>query len=171
MTDMQPSMIQFSLLEGHKDLLAAAGKVAIAHGTLEYVLQMTVKSILRISGPEARYATQLLPMGALRKLVKQVSKSQKLNDKAGMELNALLRRAELATKKRNELMHVAWGETNSGPHIVDDDSKWKPAPPACQLEDLATEIWSVVGELNHARLEGFLKEAIDQAIGCALKIK
>lgn len=163
MADTQTPMLQFSPPQD-RDLRTAAGDVAMAHGFLEYMLQMTIKSLAGISGLEARLATHRCSATELRACVKRLAKSQGIDEPTRLRLGALLERAEQVTAERNRLIHRPWGESNGQPlALLDDATAWEPAPSSNELTELANRIWAVAGELNHERLKGFLREAIDQA--------
>ncbi len=88
-------MIQLSLLGEHPELRDAAGAVAIAHGQFEYILQMTVMSLARITGPEAVLATRRLSTRDRRNLIRRLAKTQQLGEPIKLKLDALLERAAL----------------------------------------------------------------------------
>ena len=57
-------------------LLAAVGKVALRHGQLDYVLRMTVKSILKLSIRDALDATDRQGSRGLRDRVRKLAKKR-----------------------------------------------------------------------------------------------
>lgn len=151
---------------GDPALLAALGKVAIRHGQLDYVLRMTVKSILALPIPEALDATARQGSRELRERVRKLAK-QKLGEGEPLtRLDALLERSRRATDKRNELFHRLWAHQLDGePVIRDDGHNLLPIPSVAELEHWAEELATVATELNVARLEGFLRAALDRARG------
>jgi hypothetical protein len=161
--DRQTPMLELSPPQD-RDLRTAAGDVAMAHGLLEYMLQMTIKSLAGISGPEARLATSRYSATELRACVKRLAKSQGIDEPTRLRLGALLERAGQVTAERNRLIHRAWGESNGRPlTLVDDGTAWEHAPSPNELTGLANRIWAVAVELNRERIKGFLREAIDQS--------
>ena len=147
-------------------LLKAAGKLAIAHGQLEYLLQMTIKILAGVTGPEALDATRWWSARELRSGVRRFAKTRNINHVGRLKLDALLERAAQASNERNDLIHRPWAVDKDGKVFSPgDDHTWGPAPDPRALEALARKIWGVAVELNHARLKGFLKEAMDEANG------
>ena len=153
-------------IPGDPSLLAALGKVAIRHGQLDYVLRMTVKSIRELPISEALDATARQGSRELRERVRKLAK-QKLGEGEPLtRLDALLERSRRATDKRNELLHRLWAHQLDGePVIRDDDHNWLPIPSVADLEHWADELATLATALNEARLEGFLKAALDRARG------
>ena len=96
--------------------------------------------------------------GRIRKLARQ-----KLGEgKPLIRLEALLTRCERATKKRNSLIHNIWAKELDGNAFVQTDSHEKgPIPSVVELDKLSDEIKSLTQELNIARLDGFLAEALN----------
>ena len=163
MADTRTSMLQISPPQD-KELRIAAGDVAMSHGFLEYMLQMTIKSLAGISGPEARLGTLRYSARELRDCIKRLAKSQGIDEPARLRLGALLERAGQVTEERNRLIHRPWGESNGQPlALLHDGTAWEPAPSPGDLSTLAKQIWTVAEELKWERLNGFLREAIDQA--------
>ena len=65
------------------------------------------------------------------------------------------------TEKRNKLMHRPWA-LDSNDHVVvkDEEHFWGEPPCPVDLKQLADEICQLAEESNHARLKGFLKDAL-----------
>lgn len=163
MADTQTPLLQISPPQD-RDLRTAAGDVAMAHGFLEYQLQMTIMSLAGISGPEARLATRRFSAVTLRDCVKRLAKSQGIDEPTRLRLGALLERAKQVTEERNDFIHKALGQSNEQTlALLHDGTAWEPAPSPDELTELANRIWVVAEELNHSRLAGFLREAIDRA--------
>ena len=142
-------------------ILAAVGKIALRHGQLDYLLRMTVKSILSLSIREALDATERQGSRELRERVRKLAKQKFGEGDTFVRLDALINRARRATNRRNELVHNLWAQDlDHNPVIRDDDHTFRPAPQLTELDAVADELTTVASELNDARLNGFLKEAL-----------
>jgi hypothetical protein len=136
-------------------LLAAAGRVALAHGQLEYVLRMTVKSILSRPTREVLDATEGENISKIRDLIKKLLRVYVRDEVVNCQIRALLTRAGRAAERRNKLIHRPWLESIEGGFIVKGDEHiWGAPPSAAELEGLAEKITEIAVELNDARLEG-----------------
>lgn len=145
-------------------LLQAAGKVAIAHGHLEHILRMMVKTLARLDIDSALYATQNVGVSELRNTVKKLFKSVCSDEVPKQKLAALLGRSAVLTKKRNELIHRAWGQTDDDAWVVKGEHHdWGAPPTPDELESLAAEIADVTSRINTERLEGFIRDAVSRA--------
>ena len=146
-------------------LMAAVGRVAIRHGQLGYVLQMTLKSIEGISVREALDATERLGSSELRRRVRKSAK-QKFGDGPTLtRLDALLTRCRRATANRNEILHSLWAQDKEGNLVIRDDDghNFRPPPTKLELKKMAGELAKVASDLNEARLSGFLRDALNDA--------
>lgn len=146
-------------LPGDDHLLMAAGRVALAHGQLELMLRMVVKSLSGLTVAKALDATREHKNWQLReeikKLISQKTKDRSLRLKAG----ALLGRCKHLSDRRNELLHNAWSIGQDGSVLVKGaDHAWGRAASAKDLDKLAVQIVELVAKLNHARLKGFIYE-------------
>lgn len=66
------------------------------------------------------------------------------------------------TADRNDLLHsVVARELDGEAGLQDVDKRWRRLPTVQELDELRTKIEVVVEELNLARLEGFLAEALE----------
>lgn len=156
-------MITFGLPDDPA-LLAAIGKVAIRHGQHDYVLRMTIKTLLDLTVRDALDATHRQGSGELRELIKRLVKQRLGEGEALVRLRAIMTRSARATQRRNELLHGLWASTLDGEHVIrHDDQTFQPIPTVIELEDLATKFEDVWKELNEARLDGFLKKALEAA--------
>ena len=142
-------------------LLAAFGEVALRHEHLNHILRMTIKTLARLRPDEALDATAYDGSRQLRDRLRKLA-SQRLGEgEALLKLQALLERCRRATERRNELMHGIWAKELDGePMRRGQDQRWHPLPTAEDLKALANEIWVLTDELNSARLDGFLSEAL-----------
>ena len=144
-------------------LLAAVGKIAICHGRLDYILRMTVKSILNVSKREALDATDRQGSRELRKRVRKLAKQKFGESETLVRLDALLTKSRQATDRRNELLHNLWAyDWDRGPVIRDDDHTFRRVPAVAELDALADKLAIIASELLEAQLNGFLKEALSR---------
>jgi hypothetical protein len=144
------------------EVLAAIGRVAVRHGQLEYCLRMTLKSVVGSSVAEALDATEGSTASEVRKRVRALARKRLGEGPAMVKLDALLNRAARATERRNELLHGLWAIDAEGPEVLRHRGHvFAEIPAVADLEEAAEEIKHVAFELNGARLQGFLKEALD----------
>lgn len=144
-----------------RELLAGVGEVSLRHGQLDYVLRMTVKSLEGLTIQEALDATERQGSTELRVRVRKLAKQRFGEGAALVRLDALLTRCGRATKRRNELIHNLWAHKLDGePVIRDDTHEFRPVPTLAELQGLSGELAALASELNFARLDGFLKEAM-----------
>ncbi|MCH8112118.1 MAG: hypothetical protein IH905_09235 [Proteobacteria bacterium] len=145
------------------ELLAAVGKVALRSSLLDLVMRMTIKVITGVSVDDALRATARTPSRALRERVRKLAKDTLGDGAPFLELEAILNLADKAAEDRNELIHSDWVHNEGGDPVVQDPMKGnRPVPTAKELEELADRIEQIYGALNHSRLEGSLRKALDQ---------
>ncbi len=155
-------MIMFGLPEDQA-VLASIGKVAIRHGQLDYVLRMTVKSIAGVTIAEALDATGGMTSGRLREQVLALARRRLRESPALLQLRALLTRSKRATARRNALLHGLWARELEGNDVYRSDGQsFGPIPPVSELDALADELYAVTVALNSARLDGFLRLALEE---------
>jgi hypothetical protein len=152
------------------DTNAALGKIAIYHGQLEYILRMTIKSILGLTILDALDVTRRKQSRELRERI-QTEARQKLGEGEAFDrLNALVVRSWKASDRRNEFFHRPWCTELDGGHVIrGEDHIFRSAPTVKQLEELASELQQIRDELNDARLHGFLRDALDQKAGVSTR--
>jgi len=157
-------MANILALPDDSELLAAVGRISISHSQLDYVLRLTVKTILGIPLSEARNATRRQSAEQLRKRVRKLAADKLGEGEALVKLDALITRAEKATQKRNRLIHdICYQDKNGNFVLKDDNSPKRPYPSLIDLNALQLEVSTVAAELNDARLSGFLAEALTEA--------
>ena len=144
-------------------LLAALGEISLRHEHLNHILKMTIKSLAGLTPAEAFDATAYEGSSALRERIRKLAR-QKLGEGAPLlKLQALMTRAGRLTEKRNDLTHGLWAEELDGdPGVMSAPGELRPLPSVDELKTLASEIEALTKELNVARLEGFLKIAMDE---------
>ena len=145
-------------------VLVAVGTIALRHSQLDYILRMTVKSILRISVREARNATARQGSRELRNRVRILAKQKFGEGETLVKLDALLNRARRATENRNDVLHSLWAQDRDGNAVIrdDDSDTFQPGPNKDDLETLANDLAIIASELNSARLDGFLKDLVKE---------
>ncbi|HEY8947315.1 MAG TPA: hypothetical protein VIM56_00370 [Rhizomicrobium sp.] len=146
-------------LPSDQALLAAVGTVAIAHGHLEYILRMTVKTLAGLSILEALDATNFTSMrdvrSEVRKLFGQLTKERSLC----LKLEALLERARKESEQRNQLLHRPWAVDSENNWLMKDEyHHWGPLPDRQQFLELADRIYNLIHDINEARLHGFISD-------------
>ena len=149
-----------------KDLLAAFGEVALRHEHLTHILRMTIKTLARLRVDEALDATVYDGSRQLRERIRKLARQRLGQGEALLKLQAILERCRRATDRRNELIHGMWAkELDAEPLRRGNDHTWHPLPTAEDLRALANELQRLTDELNTARLDGFLSEALAKRPG------
>lgn len=149
-----------------QELLAALGEVTLRHEQLNFILKMTIKSIARLSSNEAFDATQYEGARTLRDRIRKLARQKLGEGEPLLKLQVLLTRAGRLTKRRNELTHGIWAkELDGSSGVMEAFGVLQPLSSLNELENLAKEIEALTKELNHARLEGFLKIALEEKEG------
>ena len=156
-------MANFMMLHvpSNKDLLAAIGEVALRHEHLNHILRMTIKTFARLEVDEALDATAYDSSSQLRDRIKKLARQRLGEGEPLLKTQALLERCKRATEQRNELVHSVWGQELDGePARKGSGNQWRPLPTVQDLQNLAAEIMQCTGELNEARLAGFIHHAL-----------
>lgn len=155
------SMILMGLPEDPA-VLAAIGRIAIRHGQLDYSLRMTVKSLTGVSILEALDGTARQGSRELRERIKKIARKRLGEGDVLVRLCAILERSQRATDRRNDLLHVLWcHELDGGPVIRTERHAFATIPTIEELDAVADELHKVANDLNFARLDGFLKDALN----------
>jgi len=147
------------------EILAAIAEVTLRHSHLDHMLRMMVKSLTGVDVRTAVSATHRLGSVRLRERVQRLAK-KRLGDGRDFErLEGILNRCAILTAKRNRLTHNIWaqqvGETDLGEQMVqNDDLEWEAIPTADDIQALANGIRAIQEEMNHARLHGWLHDAL-----------
>jgi len=95
-------------------LRAAAGDAALAHGQLELMLRMTIKSLAGLTIKETLDATQKSKNWELRQEILNIFKSKTKDPSLRMKLKALLGKCSRLSQERNKLRHNAWALSKDG---------------------------------------------------------
>lgn len=144
---------------GDQILLEAAGKVSLAHGQLELMLRMTIKTLSGFTVQDALNATAKSKNWELRRDIEKLFHKKTKDTQLHLKLKALLNPCEQLSEQRNKLLHNAWAIAPDGSVVTKGDKHaWGPAPTADALTELASEIKKYVGLLNQARLTGFIAD-------------
>jgi hypothetical protein len=151
----------YSLIPEDPAVLAAVGKIALRHGQLDHVLRMTIKSLTGVSIKEALDATARQGSRELRERIRKLARRRLGEGVALVRLEAILERCRRATEKRNDLLHGLWGHQLDGePVMRTDDYELVAIPSVQELEAVAEALFQVATDLDTARMEGFLFEAL-----------
>lgn len=154
------TMMHFYVPES-KDLLAAFGEVNLRHEHLNHVLRMTVKTLAHLAVNEALDATARDTSSQLRERVRKLARQQLGEGEPLLKLQALVERCKRATDRRNDLVHSVWAKELDGEAVRRNSSHgWQPLPTVGELQTLGADMSALTNELNLARLEGFLYEAL-----------
>jgi hypothetical protein len=103
----------------------------------------------------------------LRKRVVALVKQRLKEGKPVLKLEALIQRCWRASEQRNEFMHAvcAYRGDQDQVKMLVRGNKWKALPTAEEVRALSSEIVDLVVDLNHARLKGFIDEALKKKKG------
>lgn len=142
-------------------LLAAFGEVALRHEHLSHILRMTIKTLAALEVDEALDATAFDSASLLRDRVRKLAKQRLGEGKALLQLQALVERCRRATEKRNDYVHSVWAQELDGEAVRrGNNHQWLPIPSVPDLQTLSQELLALTQELNIARLEGFILDAL-----------
>jgi len=144
-------------------LLAAFGEVALRHEHMIHILKMTIKTLANLTPGEALAATEYEGSSRLRTRIGKLARKRLGEGTPLLKLQALLNRSKRLTERRNQLVHSLWAQELDGEaQLRDAHGSTQPLPSVEQLKNLAQEIESLTTELNHERLDGFLKAALEE---------
>src|SRR5689334_9967563 len=133
---------------------------------MNYAMRMTIKTLAHIEIKEALDATAHAGSSELRQRVRKLSKQRLGEGQALLKLQALIERCRRATEERNDVVHsVVARELDGDFRRKDTDHRWQTLPTITALEALASQILGLTKELNDARLEGFLADALVKPSG------
>jgi hypothetical protein len=161
MFDTSPPGRMMFFLPDDPALLAAMGAVAVRHGHLEFVLRRTVKTLTRVTPEQGDNATEDDSASVLDQRIRRLARAAWGEGRDLVLLQDILVRAKRASKRRNELMHGLVAQVLDGdPMHHARDVGWRDLPTVSEVQALADTIWTIAVELNSARLEGFIAEAM-----------
>ncbi|MBU6479198.1 MAG: hypothetical protein KGS09_01480 [Nitrospirae bacterium] len=144
-------------------LLAAFGELTLRHEHLNHILRMTIKTLANLDVNEALGATAYVGSSKLRDRIRKLAKQRLGEGQALLRLEAIVERCRQATEKRNDYVHsVVAKELDGEPRRRSTDHSWQPVPTTPELKSLSADIRMLTRELNDARLEGFLAQALSK---------
>jgi hypothetical protein len=153
-------MMMFQIPKDH-NLLAVFGELALRHEHLNYILRMTIRTFTEVEVKEALDATAFESTSLLRERIRKLAKQRLGEGRTLIKVQALIERCRRATERRNDYVHSVWAQELDGEAIHRDGSNaWQPIPTIDALSELNQELTDLIQELNHARLEGFIFEAL-----------
>ncbi len=95
--------------------------------------------------------------------MRKLAKDRLGDGPAFIELEAKLCLAEVVAEERNNLIHSVFARDDAGNLIIQDPVRGHlPIPTVKDLETLASQIEQAHGMLNHSRLDGSLRAALDK---------
>ena len=144
----------------------ALGRLAVAHGNLEMVQIMCLKTLQGRTPGEALEQFRKTSAGKIRKMIEQEVAQQALpHQKAAQDkLKDLLLDARCASRRRNAFVHRFWGCEPGGSWLTSsDESRWEPLPTVTAVEDLVEFTCITTAKLNSERRQGGLIFALAPA--------
>ena len=164
-TNPDHRMMTFHVPED-QSVLVLIGMISLRHSHLDYILRMTVKTLADVSITEALDATRYHGSAQLRRRILKLARQRLGEGRPLIQLEAIMGRCERMTNRRNSLVHNIWAkELDGDPLVRNEHHQWEPTPGIDVLDNLADELLAVTQELNAARLEGFLHEALRTRMG------
>ncbi len=152
-------MSRFSRVIGSSTADAFLGRSHEA--AIENAMKMVVMDLSGVEKQEALDATAMQNSRELRDRIRKLAKQRIGETPALVKLDALLHRIQLASLKRNELLHSVWGTDRVfGTAMRDENHTFKKAPDIGQLNEVVDELYVLIDEVIYARLKGFLKDAL-----------
>lgn len=159
------TMMSFDIPDDPEQL-QAWGVVMLRHSQLDYSLRMTIKTLSGVEIAEALDATQFTSTGELHRRINRLARKALGEGPALIRLQAILTRCKRATKKRNDLVHNIVGRELDGEVMMrTEDHSWRHLPTLNELEELNLELIRLAAQINVARINGFVREALDAKAG------
>ncbi|MCI0740820.1 MAG: hypothetical protein L0Y72_17355 [Gemmataceae bacterium] len=137
-------------------LLIAMGRLAVAHGNLEMVQIMCLKTLKKMRPHEALEEYRRIGASRVRQKIENTIRARALpnEDVQLRHVIELLLDARCHSKRRNELIHRFWGERDNGKWVTSgDESNWEGLPAVDVIEDLIKGIIRTTAELNAQRFD------------------
>ena len=147
------------------EVLAALGEISVRHGYPDLVLRRTIKTLAQVASAEVDKALARSGATEMRDMVERQAKRRLgIHHAAVLRLKVILYDCERVTARRNRLTHGPWAKfLDGGPVLYLQTGETLPMPSAEELHGLAREIYELAFTLDIARLEGFLREALEEA--------
>ena len=153
----------------YPELLSVLGILAVAHGNLEMVQVMCLKTLQHMRPKEAIQKYRGKPSSHIREEINKVvepylKKGDPELKRAAGDIKNLIERARCLSAQRNRLIHCFWGCRDGRWEISPDETNWKNLPDVAIVKALAEEIQEVTRQLNSSRLDedGAIKRLADQ---------
>jgi hypothetical protein len=138
--------------------LQAFGRVAIVHAQLDHILRMLVKSLAWVTVEVAMDAAEREGSAILRERIRKLAKARLGEGRDLILVQALVERCRRATETRNEWTHNIIGRALDG-----TQGEWGPLPTAKEMDALTETMYELIGEINAARLGGWLAQALSKS--------
>jgi hypothetical protein len=143
---------------------AAYGIVMMRHAQLDYSMRMMIRTLADLSIEDALDATVRDASSKLRDIVLRLAAKRLGEGPELLTLRAMVERVKRATEKRNMLAHALVvklrDEEIVEPQVKTQFHTFEPLPSMAELTALAGELTSLTNEINHARLRGFVAQAL-----------
>jgi len=161
-----PNMMMLAIPDD-PELLAAIAMVAIAHGHHELILKRTLKTLNDWPLADADAGTKFWSVSRVRDCIEEDA-TRRLggNSPEVVQIVDILARSEALSNRRNDLMHGIWGRELDGGDRHLGDEGWT-LPTASALRELAAQLSTLTNELNAARLDTWLAEALRRSPNAA----
>lgn len=150
-------MIELGIPEDAPELLQALGRLAIAHGNLEMVQIMCLKTLENLRPQVALETYRRGGAGKIRerieKIVSERARSHELSRKN--VIIEYLRDGRCHGKRRNALVHRFWGKRVDGTWVTSgDESVWEQTPSLDVINDLIKSVLETTSQLDNERFSG-----------------
>lgn len=148
------------------EYLMALGRLVIAHVHLDHMLKMTIKSLLGITIEEALQELSRKGGPELRRRIEQHSLETLNDETVTKRLMELLSRCRMASERRNYIAKSVYVRHLDGQRAgqialhYPDKQTYDPPPSTEEVDRIADDVEALVREINHARLQGWLGQAI-----------
>jgi hypothetical protein len=140
-------------------LLQALGRLAVAHGNLEMVQIMCLKTLTGLAPDEALEKFRGKAAKSIREKIEKiiVEHAGQVQKKRVNGFKELLLDARCASSRRNAFFHRFWAYRDGGGWVTSaDESHWEPLPEVAAVEDLIAFIQTTTARLNKERFAGGL---------------
>jgi hypothetical protein len=140
-------------------LLQALGRLAVAHGNLEMVQIMCLKTLTGLAPDKALEKFRGKTAKSIREKIENiiVEHAGQGQEKRVNGFKELLLDARCASSRRNAFLHRFWAYRDDGEWVTSaDESHWEPLPAVAAIEDLIAFIQTTTARLNKERFEGGL---------------
>jgi hypothetical protein len=141
----------------HDELLKALGRLAIAHGNLEMVQIMCLKTLEHLRPDKALEEYRQSGAARIRERIEDavVAKARSGEERRKKDVIEPLRDARCHSKRRNALLHRFWGKDPKGDwRSSGDESNWEGLPDIAVIDDLVKSIRQTTKDLNDQRFNG-----------------